>query len=123
MVNIITRTDYVGNELRMFVSGFIEGDAALQQSYQWSFGSMAGKTSLFLNLGYVQQSALMAGERDLTAVPLFGTGLTRGSSATPRGRAFSFRLRKTARFSGRRGAPRESGLLMWPVGWTKARGT
>jgi iron complex outermembrane receptor protein len=121
VVNIITRTDYIGNELQMFASGFIEGDAALQQSYQLSFGNMAGRTSLFLNLGYVQQSALMAGARDISAVPLVGTGLTRGSPTTPRGHALF--VPTLARFSERCSAPRQSGLHGQAVWWTKLRET
>ncbi|TXH05193.1 MAG: TonB-dependent receptor [Nevskiaceae bacterium] len=84
VVNIITRKKFTGAEARVQAGAFLDGSGP-QQAYSLSFGNTDDKTSMFLDLGLVRQSALFASERDISKVPKFGTGLSRGSIFTPRG--------------------------------------
>jgi iron complex outermembrane recepter protein len=85
VVNIITRRDYQGADLRVYGGQFDEEDGG-QQFYSLSLGSISGPTSIFVDLSHRQQFAVFAGDRTMARVPLFGTGNTRGSSASPQGR-------------------------------------
>jgi iron complex outermembrane recepter protein len=84
VVNIITRKEYEGIELRAQGGSFDDG-RGLQHAYNLSMGTGTGKTSVFFDLSFVRQEALFAGDRDISSEPKFGTGLTRGSLFTPRG--------------------------------------
>ena len=85
VVNIKTRRDYVGAEVRGHFDATDQGDG-VQQLLSFAGGTVAGKTSVFFDVSYVNQGELFSGSRKQSAVPLFGTGLTRGSGFSPFGR-------------------------------------
>jgi iron complex outermembrane recepter protein len=85
VVNIITRKDYAGAEFRGYFGGYGEGDG-LTQNYSVSLGNIFNRTSLFFDLSHTRQSEIFNGDRELTRLPIYGTGLTRGSGNTPQGR-------------------------------------
>ncbi|HUS23717.1 MAG TPA: TonB-dependent receptor [Candidatus Binatia bacterium] len=85
VVNIITRKSFQGFELRSQAGQFLQGDG-LSQQHSLSIGSVAGDTSVFTDLSYTHQEKVMAGDRDISRLPTYRTGLTRGSSRTPQGR-------------------------------------
>ncbi|TJY64971.1 TonB-dependent receptor [Sinimarinibacterium sp. CAU 1509] len=85
VVNIKTRRDFDGAELRGQAQVYDDGKG-LTQSYSYAAGSNNGSTGVFMDLSYVNQSELFAGDRDLSSVPTYGTGISRGSSFTPQGR-------------------------------------
>ncbi|MFT6732315.1 MAG: iron complex outermembrane receptor protein [Polaribacter sp.] len=86
VINITTRSDYQGMEARAYAGAYDEGDGE-QESYDFSIGMTGEKGSAFLSASYTQQSAVYAGDRPISAVPVFGTpdGFY-GSSGTPLGR-------------------------------------
>ncbi|HEY0973890.1 MAG TPA: TonB-dependent receptor [Solimonas sp.] len=85
VVNIKTRRDFQGAELRAQVQGYEDG-GGLTQSFSYAVGAANDKSSSFIDVSYVKQNELLAGDRDMTAIPTFGTGLSRGSGFTPFGR-------------------------------------
>lgn len=84
VINIITRKDFTGFEARSQIGAYNAEDG-LQQQHNVSFGTVGSDTSMFVDLSYTRQNALFAGDREISSVPLFGTGITRGSIFTPRG--------------------------------------
>ncbi|MDD3763368.1 MAG: TonB-dependent receptor [Nevskiales bacterium] len=85
VVNIKTRRDFNGAELRAQAQVFDDGEG-LTQLYSYSFGSTNGKTGVFLDLSYLNQGELFANDREQASVPTLGTGISRGSAFTPQGR-------------------------------------
>jgi iron complex outermembrane receptor protein len=84
VVNIITKKDYDGIEVRAQAGAFDDRNG-LQQAYNLSVGTSNAKTSVFFDISFVRQDDLFAGDRAISREPKFGTGLTRGSLFTPRG--------------------------------------
>ena len=84
VVNIITRKEFSGAELGAQAQSFEDGEGLIH-AYNASFGNVLGKTSLFANISYVVQEPMFADARDRSAVPKYGTGLSRGSIFTPLG--------------------------------------
>lgn len=85
VVNIKTRRDFDGAELRGQAQVYDDGEG-LTQSYSYSAGSFNGTTGVFMDVSYVNQGELLAGDRAISSLPTFGTGLSRGSAFTPEGR-------------------------------------
>jgi len=85
VVNIKTRRDFQGAEARGQLQAYDEG-GGLTQSFSYALGSVGEATSTFLDVSYVKQSALNAGDRELSSLPTFGTDISRGSGFTPFGR-------------------------------------
>ena len=86
VINIITRNNYQGVDLRSQVGGYFEDSDGMTQQHSVSIGSLAGATSVFTDISYTRQDDVFARNREIAKVPQFGTGNTRGSSATPQGR-------------------------------------
>lgn len=86
VVNIITRKDYDGSEVSAYFGEFDEGDGTTDH-YTFSIGNRGSRGSVFMNVGYVQQDPVMAGDREISKEPNFKAGVTvTGSSGTPQGR-------------------------------------
>ncbi len=85
VVNIKTRRDFQGAEARGQLQAYDEG-GGLTQAFSYALGSVGEATSTFLDISYVKQSALNAGDRELSSLPTFGTENSRGSGFTPFGR-------------------------------------
>lgn len=87
VINIKTRRDFVGAEVRGHIEQMLEQGDGLQAATSFAGGTVAGKTSVFFDVSYVLQEPLLAGERKQSSIPVLGTGpLSRGSSFTPYGR-------------------------------------
>lgn len=87
VINIITRGDFTGLEANAQIGEFDEGDGQ-RQAYDFSVGSEGDRGQVFFNVSYVKQDSVSAGDRIISAEPVFGTGNRLGSSATPFGRFF-----------------------------------
>jgi len=85
VVNVILRTDYQGAELNGYLGMFDKGDG-FRQSYDFTIGTSDDRFSAMFGAGYVKEEPVMAGNREISAEPTFGTGLAFGSSTTPNGR-------------------------------------
>ncbi|MDT8450602.1 MAG: TonB-dependent receptor [Wenzhouxiangellaceae bacterium] len=86
VVNIITRKEFSGLEMNAYAGQFVDEDDGAQQQYDISFGSSSDRSHVFVNASLTDQSAVDAGDREISSFPVPGTGLTRGSSGTPQGR-------------------------------------
>ncbi|WP_084628153.1 TonB-dependent receptor domain-containing protein [Silanimonas lenta] len=86
VVNIILRTEFQGAEANAYLGQFSRGDGS-RQSYDATIGALSDRSAVMLGIGYVKEEPVMAGNREISAVPLFGsTPGFRGSSTTPNGR-------------------------------------
>jgi iron complex outermembrane recepter protein len=85
VINIKTKRDFVGAEARGHWDATIKGDGQ-QKLISLAAGTVAGKTSVFFNIDYVDQDALFSGKRHKSSFPTYGTGTSRGSSFSPYGR-------------------------------------
>lgn len=91
VVNIITKKDFQGFEVSGYGGSFSEGDGDTVEG-SISIGSVSDKSSVFLNVSYVDQKSVSAADvaqaRE-SAGP--GTSNLHGSSGTPQGRyVFSY---------------------------------
>ncbi len=90
VVNIITRKDFEGVHASAYKGQYDEGDGD-KESFDLGFGVANDKGSVYFNVSYVQEAPTFAADRDISAVPVFGTdeGYA-GSSGTPAGRFMFF---------------------------------
>src|SRR5688500_3351062 len=86
VVNVILRQNFDGAEANAYIGQFDKGDGT-RQSYDFTVGSVGERWSAMLGIGYVKEEPVMAGDREISAVPTFGsTPGFGGSSTTPDGR-------------------------------------
>ncbi|WP_179959221.1 TonB-dependent receptor plug domain-containing protein [Pseudoalteromonas rhizosphaerae] len=71
VVNVITRNDYDGAEVKAYIGETSEGDGR-RESYSATFGSTTNKGSALLNVSYTKQEAIMGGDREISSVPIYG---------------------------------------------------
>jgi outer membrane receptor protein involved in Fe transport len=90
VVNIITRQDFEGVHASGYMGEYDEGDGNKEQ-WDIGFGTTSDKGSVYFNVNYVEEEPTFAGDRAISAVPVFGapTGYG-GSSGTPNGRFWYF---------------------------------
>src|SRR5579872_4154752 len=88
VINIITIKDFNGAEANAYM-GIYSGEGhhdGKQQSYDFTLGSSGDKGGVVMNIAYVNQTAVYAGNRAISAEPTIGAGFSGGSSGTPSGR-------------------------------------
>ncbi|PXF63672.1 TonB-dependent receptor domain-containing protein [Kangiella spongicola] len=85
VVNIITRKDFDGMEFNAYGGAYDEGDGETGQ-FDLAFGATGDKHRVFFSISHYDQQEVNSWARELSAVPVPGTGVTRGSSGTPQGR-------------------------------------
>jgi iron complex outermembrane receptor protein len=89
VVNIITRRNFEGGQVTLNYGEYGEGDGE-QKSVDLAWGMSTERSNLFLGASYVDQEPVFSRDREQSAFPKPGTGLTGGSSATPNGRFIFF---------------------------------
>lgn len=89
VVNIITRREFNGVEARASMGSYLQEGDGETQTYEVSMGKSDAKSSVFFSLAYNDVAMIQASDRSISQEPVPGTGVTRGSSATPQGR-FAF---------------------------------
>ncbi len=89
VINVITRSDYEGVEVKAYYGQSSEGDGT-GQTYDVSMGTSSDRGSVFFNASYVKTDPVWAGDREISKDPIYGTGNTQGSSGTPQGRFVLF---------------------------------
>ncbi len=87
VINIITKSNVDGGEIRGYIGGFDEGDGESTQ-IDFTFGQTSDKMNVVFNVGYSDQQEVSAADRSLAQFPVPFTGVTQGSSGTPQGRFF-----------------------------------
>lgn len=86
VVNIITRDDFEGLQANASFGQFESENDGEIQAYDFSVGTNSERGSVFFNASYTKAEDVMAGDRVISAEPLYGTGNAFGSSGTPQGR-------------------------------------
>ncbi|MGH8283037.1 MAG: TonB-dependent receptor domain-containing protein [Gammaproteobacteria bacterium] len=91
VVNIITIQNFTGTEANAYVGMYDgRGDGGgwdgKTQSYDFTTGTGNDHSNMVFSMSYTQQDPIAASNRTISKEPTFGTGQTRGSSATPQGR-------------------------------------
>jgi iron complex outermembrane recepter protein len=85
VVNVILRQNFDGAEANAYIGQFDKGDGT-RQAYDVTIGSSGDRWSAMLGAGYVKEDPVWAGDREISAVPNFGsTPGFGGSAAIPEG--------------------------------------
>lgn len=90
VINIITAKDYNGAEANAYLGEYdAHGDGGgwdgKEQSYDFTIGSSSGRGGVVMNVSYVNESPVLAGNRTISKEPVIGGGVGAGSFATPNG--------------------------------------
>ncbi|HET7307346.1 MAG TPA: TonB-dependent receptor [Gammaproteobacteria bacterium] len=92
VVNVILKKHFHGVEATAFIGGYQGGTSGWDgktQHYSVTLGQEADHEGFTFSTSYRSSQRIAASDRVFSHVPVFGTGITRGSSATPNGR-FNF---------------------------------
>lgn len=71
VINVQTRRSFDGAIVRAYYGQYDEGDGE-RESYDFTVGGSGDRWSALLNLSYTEQKEVSAGDRAISAVPLFG---------------------------------------------------
>jgi iron complex outermembrane receptor protein len=85
VVNVILRQNFDGAEANAYIGAFDKGDGE-RQAYDFTVGSSGERWAAMLGVGYVKEEPVHAGDREISAEPVFGTGTAFGSTTSPGGR-------------------------------------
>ncbi|MGY1426314.1 TonB-dependent receptor [Lysobacter sp. A289] len=85
VVNIITRRNFEGGQVTLNYGQYGKGDGA-SKGIDVAWGMNTERSNLFIGASRVEQDSISANTREQSRFPVPGTGLTFGSSGTPRGR-------------------------------------
>ncbi len=85
VINIITRRKFDGAELTTYYGEYDEGDGETTKA-DVTIGGGGERFNAVFAASYVEQKTVFSKDRDQAREPVPGTGVTRGSSATPQGR-------------------------------------
>lgn len=73
VINVITRKNFEGGEARAYLGAYSKGDG-FQQSYDFTLGSNNDRVNTVFSLSYTDQTPVLAKDRTLSEVPVFGGG-------------------------------------------------
>ncbi|CAE6813930.1 Vitamin B12 transporter BtuB [Xanthomonas arboricola] len=85
VVNIITRSDFDGAEVNAYVGQYGQGDGQ-RTSFDATVGATSERGNLVIGLSSVKEDAVMAGDREISAEPVYGAGSSAYSSYSASGR-------------------------------------
>lgn len=87
VINVVLKKDYEGAEANVYFGQFGEGDG-MKQAFDATIGAVGadGRFTAMMGASYVKEEPVMAGAREISAVPVYGTGVLFGSSTSPNGR-------------------------------------
>lgn len=71
VINIQTRKSFDGAQADAYYGRYDEGDGQ-REAYSFTVGGSGDRFSSLLNLSYTKQESVSAGDREISAVPLFG---------------------------------------------------
>jgi iron complex outermembrane receptor protein len=92
VINLTTRDNYDGAEANVYYGEWDDGDGQTQ-AYDFTLGSSTDRASTAVNVSYVTNEAVRAGDREISAIPLQGFPANtsfpgQASAATPFGQFF-----------------------------------
>lgn len=85
VVNLITRGDYEGAEVNAYVGQYGQGDGQ-RTSFDATVGTSSDRGNLVISVSRVEEDAVSAGDRAISAVPEFGRGSATYSSYSANGK-------------------------------------
>jgi len=90
VVNIITVKNYSGAEANAYLGAFdAHGDGGgfdgKTQQYDFTVGAAGDRSGVVVNLSYVNEAPVLAGDRSISKEPVIGSGRASGSYSTPNG--------------------------------------
>ena len=88
VINIITRKDFDGAEVRTHLGQFNQGDGE-RTSVDATVGISGERGNVVMSLSRVEEEAVMAGDRALSADPVYGLGRSRWSGFSANGRIWN----------------------------------
>ncbi|WP_372018688.1 TonB-dependent receptor plug domain-containing protein [Pseudoxanthomonas sp. 10H] len=71
VVNIQTRRDFDGAQFNAYYGQYDAGDGG-REAYDFTLGGSTDRFSGLINLAFTEQEAVSAGDREISAVPLYG---------------------------------------------------
>lgn len=88
VVNIVTQDNFNGTKVNAYAGTYAEGGKhdGQVQAYSLTNGASNDRGNITFTLSYMDQLPIGSGDRAISSVPKYGTGVTRGSSVTPQGR-------------------------------------
>ena len=81
VVNVILRQNFEGAEANAFIGQYDKGDGT-RQAYDFTVGSASERWASMFGVSYVKEDPVMAGDREISAVPRFGSSPGFGGSST-----------------------------------------
>ncbi|MDQ3287685.1 MAG: TonB-dependent receptor [Pseudomonadota bacterium] len=85
VVNVILRQNFDGAEANAYIGQYDQGDGQ-RSAVDFTVGSSGDRWSAMFGVGYVEEEPVMAGDRAISAVPVFGASPGFGGSfGTPNG--------------------------------------
>ena len=90
VVNLITVKTYNGAEANAYLGGYdAHGDGGgfdgRSQQYDFTVGAAGDRAGVVVNVSYVNEAPVLAGDRSISKEPVVGSGTSAGSFATPNG--------------------------------------
>jgi iron complex outermembrane receptor protein len=73
VINVITRKNFEGAEANVYLGSYTKGDG-FQQAYDFTVGSDSDRWNAVLSISYTDQEPVLAGDREISSVPIFGGG-------------------------------------------------
>lgn len=73
VINVITRKNFDGAEMRAYLGQYTKGDG-FQQAYDFTIGSDNERWNAVVSLSYTDQEDVIAADRTISSVPIFGGG-------------------------------------------------
>ncbi|MEQ1512269.1 MAG: TonB-dependent receptor [Lysobacteraceae bacterium] len=73
VINVITRKNFDGAEANLYLGSYSKGDG-FQQAYDFTIGSNSDRWNAVMSLSYTEQDPVYAGDREISSVPVFGSG-------------------------------------------------
>jgi outer membrane receptor protein involved in Fe transport len=73
VINVITRKNFEGAEANVYLGSYTKGDG-FQQAYDFTVGSDSDRWNAVFSISYTDQEPVYAGDREISAVPIFGGG-------------------------------------------------
>lgn len=86
VVNIITRRNVEGGDVQLHYGDYAKFKGGDTWGADLSWGTVTDRAQFFLGASYFKQKQISSAEYGPASVPVPGTGLANGSSATPTGR-------------------------------------
>ncbi|HET7587847.1 MAG TPA: TonB-dependent receptor [Gammaproteobacteria bacterium] len=88
VINLVTRKDFTGAQASAYYGQYFEDGHhdGRTEAFSFTLGASSTKGNIVFGASYFDQEPIFGGDRAISAVPRFGTGITRGSSTTEQGR-------------------------------------